>query len=93
MRALSFTPERLIKVNIIRTKRAPTKVGNGRVTSPARYEAAVAADTTDVDAKSSKRSAAPTRANDFVDTLRLLKHELQNIPGINRLTYKCTELH
>ena len=49
-RALSLFPERPIRVNIASMIMAPTKVGKGRVISPARYEAAVAADTTDVEA-------------------------------------------
>ena len=49
-RALSLIPERPIRVNIPSIIMAPTKVGKGRATSPARYEEAVAADTTDVEA-------------------------------------------
>jgi hypothetical protein len=52
---------------------APTHVGKGSAgTSPARYVAAVAAETMDVAAKSSKRRAAPARANVLVETFNLL---------------------
>lgn len=50
----------------------PTHVGKGSAeTSPARYAAAVAAETMEVDAKSSKRRAAPARANVLVETFSL----------------------
>jgi hypothetical protein len=49
----------------------PTKDGNGRNTSAPRYEAAVTADTTDVETKSRRRRAAATKADDLVDILSL----------------------
>ena len=71
MRALSFTPPRLIAVKTTKTRTKPTKVEKGRDTSPARYSMAVAADTTEVAEKSNKRSTAPTSAIFFDDTLSL----------------------
>lgn len=51
---------------------AATQVGNGSEdTSPPMYVAAVAAETTDVEPKSSRRRAAPIKAKVLVDTLRL----------------------
>lgn len=59
-------------MNNTRTKAAPTQVGKGNEgTSPARYAAAVAAETIAVEAKSRRRSAAPTSANFFVEMFRL----------------------
>src|ERR1700722_9913749 len=72
MRALSFTPHKLMVAKTTRMKLEPAKVENGKGTSPARYATAVAADTTDVAAKSSRRRTAPTRASFLEDTLRLI---------------------
>ena len=74
MRALSRTPDRLMTVNSTSTINAAVHVGKGKEgTSPARYSAAVAAETIAVDAKSSSNRVAPTRAKDLVDTFRLKK--------------------
>lgn len=72
IRALSRTPDRLIRVNSKSTIVAAAQVGKWREgTSPAKYSAAVAAETIVVDAKSSSNKVAPIRAKDFVDTFRL----------------------
>ena len=70
-RALSRSPLRLMRVKISRTSRVPTTAGKGKVSSPARYEMAVAAETTDVAAKSNSNRAAPIRAMDLEDTFSL----------------------
>ena len=72
MRALSRTPDRLIRVNSTSTIAAAAQVGKWREgTSPAKYSAAVAAETIAVDAKSSSNKVAPIRAKGLVDTFRL----------------------
>lgn len=71
IRAPSLMPVRLIRVKITRMQAAPTKTGNGSDTSPERYEAAVAAEITEVDAKSNIRRAAPIKASDLVDIFSL----------------------
>lgn len=59
-------------VKSTRMRMAATQVGKGSdETSPPMYDAAVAAETIDVDPKSRRRSAAPTKAKVLVDTLRL----------------------
>lgn len=74
MRALSRTPVKLIAVNKIRTIAAPTHVGKGKDgTSPARYVAAVAAETMAVEEKSSINKAAPISAKVFVETFSLFR--------------------
>lgn len=83
-------------MNITSTKIGPTKDGNGRDTSPARYEAAVEADTTDVEAKSRRRRAADTKADDLVETLSLescvMTWRKKEIIGEER-TYTSRERH
>jgi hypothetical protein len=64
-------PERLTSAKTPTITAAATNVGNGSVSSPARYEAAGAAETTELAVKSRRRSAAPTRAMDFRVTLIL----------------------
>lgn len=61
--ALSRSPLKLMSKNIMRIMREPTTTGKGSVTSPARYDTAVAADTTDVAAKSRSSSDAPIMAS------------------------------
>lgn len=51
-------------------KMAPTNPGNGSVTSPLKYDAAVDAETTEVDVKSKRRRAAPIVERDLVETFR-----------------------
>jgi hypothetical protein len=53
-----------------RNKIAATNDGNGNLTSPVRYEAAVADATTDVAVKSNRRREAPSVDRDFEDTFR-----------------------
>ena len=71
IRALSLRPVRLTRAKMIKTSAAPTKAGKGSTTSPPRYDDAVAADTTDVLAKSRSRSAAPSKASGLRDTFNL----------------------
>lgn len=69
--ALSLTPLKLIAVNNANTNITPIHGGKGKLTSPAKYEVAVAAETTEVAAKSRIRRTAPTKANVFVETFIL----------------------
>ena len=48
-----------------------TNCGKGRLVSPARYDAAVAAETTAVTDASRRVNAAPNKANCFEETLSL----------------------
>ena len=50
-----------------------TNCGNGKVVSPAKYEAAVAADTTAVTDASRRVNAAPNMANCLEDMLSLYR--------------------
>lgn len=70
IRALSLTPVKHTAARRTNTKIAPTNVGNGNVTSPAKYDAAVAAETTLVEVKSRRRRAAPSVERDLVETFR-----------------------
>lgn len=49
---------------------ATTNIGNGNFTSPATYEAVVAAETTVVAVKSKRRRDAPSIERDLLDTFR-----------------------
>jgi len=72
----------------------PTNAGNGNVTSSARYAAAVAADTTEVEVKSNSNSAAPIRAKVLVETFRLGKSQYPpEREDVSSLTCKCKEHH
>ena len=86
-------PLRLIRVNIIRINRAPTTTGKGRVTSPERYDIAVAAETIDVDAKSSKSRDAPIKAKFFDEAFNLETSQFDR-PSTQRvvLTNMCRVL-
>ena len=53
------------------TSKARIYTGNGSLTSPAKYVAAVAADTTEVAEKSKRSTAAPSRASHLEDILSL----------------------
>lgn len=66
-------------VKRMRMRMAATHAGKGSDgTSPPMYAAAVAAETIEVEPKSSSRSAAPARANVLVDTLRLSRLRFAN---------------
>lgn len=70
IRALSLAPVKPTAPMKINTKIAPTNVGKGAATSPTKYDAAVAAETTLVEVKSSRSRVAPNVERDFVETFR-----------------------
>jgi hypothetical protein len=70
IQALSFTLLSPTATKMTRKKIAPTNEGNGNLTSPARYEAAVADVTTEVVVKSNSRREAPNVDKYFEETFR-----------------------
>jgi len=88
--ALSRRPNRLMMVKSASTMTARHQDGKGRVTSPARYSAAVAEDTMEVEAKSSSSREAPATASALVETFSLYS-ELEAVEEVgDQLTSRYT---